>query len=218
MESFLVVRKGEPFSTNECLPLHRSGKIVIGRKWQEHIPDISFKSPFISRTHAIIEWRDGTFRLTDFSKHGTWINGEKLEKGKEYILKHGDELILANKEAILIFYTDIIPGETLPYPDVHTDEEIIFDKETRRVFIGEEEYYLPLREAKLFELLYKNRDKLVKIDEIMEYVWPHRVDSMQPVTEQEVRQLVYRLRKLLGKQGLKCIKTIRNEGYVFELP
>jgi hypothetical protein len=218
MESFLVVRKGEPFGSDECLPLHRDGKIVIGRNWREHKPDVSFKSPYISRTHAIIEWKDGSFRLTDFSKHGTWINGKRIEKGKEYILKHMDEIAFAKREVVLIFYTDVEPGETLPYPDVHPDEEIIFDKETRRVFIGEEEYYLPQREAKLFELFYENKNKLVRIDEIMEHVWPQRLDSMEPVTEQEVRQLVYRLRKLLGRQGLKCIQTVRNEGYVFELP
>lgn len=227
--SFLIILEGDPYEKNECLPLPNSGKIIIGRSYGEHIADISFKSLFISRTHAIVECRNGRYYIKDLSKHGTYVNNKKLEKEKEYELKNGDVISLANGDAILVCQLGYMPGETLEYIDVNLvkrymdleeskKEDLVFEEEKRKVKIFNVEYELSGRELKLFELLFKNKNKIVSVDEIIEYIWPQRVDSKKyEVSPEEVRQVVYRLRKRLDPYGNRLIKTFRGEGFMLEI-
>lgn len=67
----------EIFLTKGTLRVGRSGNVDI------HIPD-----PSISRPHALIEWKNDGFSVTDLqSKNGVWVNGRKVEHA---VLKHGD--------------------------------------------------------------------------------------------------------------------------------
>ena len=53
---------------------------IIGRggDCQVHLPD-----PHVSRHHALIVQRDGTWTLTDLgSRHGTFLNGMRLEANR----------------------------------------------------------------------------------------------------------------------------------------
>lgn len=55
-------------------------------------------NPTISRNHVIISKKLGEFYLVDEkSTNGTFINGEKVEKNREYCLKNGDRLRLSNE-------------------------------------------------------------------------------------------------------------------------
>jgi pSer/pThr/pTyr-binding forkhead associated (FHA) protein len=60
----------------------------------------------VSRNHCKLSWdkRRKRYLITDFSKLGTWKNGEKLRRGKLYVLEHGDKISLGeikNKFEIL---------------------------------------------------------------------------------------------------------------------
>jgi pSer/pThr/pTyr-binding forkhead associated (FHA) protein len=44
----------------------------------------------VSRTHCLIEFRNGSWRVTDRSRHGTFIRGERIIK--PVVLEHGDVL------------------------------------------------------------------------------------------------------------------------------
>ncbi|MCS7135298.1 MAG: winged helix-turn-helix domain-containing protein [Candidatus Aenigmarchaeota archaeon] len=213
-----MILEGEPYEKNECLPLPSTGRIILGRSYGEHKADISFKSLFISRIHAVIECRDDGYYIQDLSKHGTWINQKKLVKGKYYKLKDRDTIVLANREAILVCRLNYEPGETLDYTDIYLKDSLIFEKEKRKVKIHQKEFELTGKELKLFEILYENKNKIVSIESIMKYVWPERVKSeLYPVTTEEVRQVVYRLRKRLDPHGSTYIRTIRGEGFLLEI-
>ncbi len=44
----------------------------------------------VSRTHCFLDHRNGQWLLTDRSRHGTWVNGERVDGG--CVLSHGDVL------------------------------------------------------------------------------------------------------------------------------
>ncbi|KAK0475478.1 kinase-like domain-containing protein [Armillaria novae-zelandiae] len=46
----------------------------------------------ISNNHCEILWEDKSVVLTDLSSNGTWINGELVGKGKERILRDGNQI------------------------------------------------------------------------------------------------------------------------------
>ncbi|TBU44526.1 Pkinase-domain-containing protein [Dichomitus squalens] len=69
----------------------------IGRNREEHKNDIILPGMKISNFHCIIEW-DGdetpksAIKVTDASSNGTFINGERIGKGKVKILRDGNEI------------------------------------------------------------------------------------------------------------------------------
>lgn len=55
----------------------------------------------VGREHAIILASDQLCKLVDnHSYNGTFLNGQRLEPGKAYVLKHGDRIVLSNEEFI----------------------------------------------------------------------------------------------------------------------
>ncbi|RPD54428.1 kinase-like protein [Lentinus tigrinus ALCF2SS1-7] len=69
----------------------------IGRNREEHKNDIILPGMKISNFHSTIEW-DGdetaksAVKVTDLSSNGTFINGEKIGKGKCKVLRDGNEV------------------------------------------------------------------------------------------------------------------------------
>ncbi len=66
------------------------GTFVIGRSSEADwaIPDQS-----VSRRHASLTHRDGVWYLADLeSRHGTSINGKKLDPGRPVAIEHGDQI------------------------------------------------------------------------------------------------------------------------------
>lgn len=56
---------------------------------------------FISREHILYYCKNGQAYIVDTSSNGTFINGERLAKGREYTLNVGDHLGLSNEEFIV---------------------------------------------------------------------------------------------------------------------
>lgn len=55
--------------------------------------DISIKEQHVSRQHAVINYRDGIFMITDLgSANGVFVNGERITE--PFPLAHGDEIRL----------------------------------------------------------------------------------------------------------------------------
>ncbi|KAI0744311.1 Pkinase-domain-containing protein [Daedaleopsis nitida] len=69
----------------------------IGRNREDHKNDIILPGMKISNFHSMLEW-DGDetnksgIKVTDLSSNGTFINGEKIGKGKCKVLRDGNEL------------------------------------------------------------------------------------------------------------------------------
>ena len=51
---------------------------------------IRINQPAVSRDHAVIQWTQVGFELTDLSTNGTWLNGVRMAAGSSRVLTHGD--------------------------------------------------------------------------------------------------------------------------------
>jgi pSer/pThr/pTyr-binding forkhead associated (FHA) protein len=227
-DAFLIVERGEPYQPGEASPLVGE-KVLLGRASQDEQPGIPLTSPFISRRHATIERKGRAYFLTDLgSRHGTSLNGKRLAPGEPRELRDGDRLSLARDEVVLIFSTAAPAGsETWDYPESQPESgadqvpgsPLIVDPERREVTLCGRPLDLTGKLYDLFQLLYENRGQAVSARDIKKAVWKERAlgaDGMPLVTDDELRTLVYRLRKRLGPYG-SLIRTIKGYGYMLDL-
>ena len=219
MSFYLIVKSGSPHVSGSVMEISGE-KAMIGRQWEKHRPDICFSSPYISRRHAEIFFREGAFYLKDYSRTGTLLNGKKMAKNAEEPLQAGDEIVLAGGEAVLIFYGPVEPGKTLDL-GIGRIGRIELDESRRVAVVSGQRVPLPKKEYALLHLLYRQRGKIVSVQTIKEEVWPEREKDeagMPLVSDEEVKQLVYRLRKKLkdAGSGQEVILTRPGHGYMLE--
>ncbi len=69
---------------------------------------------------------------------------------------------------------------------------------------------LTLKESKLFDLLIKNKHRVVKIDEIKDSIWQDSYEA----TESALKNLLNKLRKKIGKESILNISKV---GYKIEI-
>ncbi len=83
-------------------------------------------NPEISKIHAIIEWNNHRWYLTDFSSNGTWINDSKVTKNIATPLKTGDIICFAARASTQFTVKDISPPSDLlmPYPSTAQQQAI----------------------------------------------------------------------------------------------
>lgn len=63
----------------------------------------------ISRMHAkVLKKEDGLYLLDMNSTNGTYVNGQAIQSGKEYLLEEGDEIALAKTVAFVVAKKEII--------------------------------------------------------------------------------------------------------------
>jgi pSer/pThr/pTyr-binding forkhead associated (FHA) protein len=223
-DAFLIVEKGEPHSSGEALPLHR-GEVLLGRDLPDDQLGLSFHSPYISRRHAMIEFTDRSYFLTDLeSRHGTSLNGERSAPGEPRELQDKDRISLARDAAVLIFTTAAPTGsETWDYPEPGADQTpgplLIVDPERREVILDGQRLDLRGKLYDLIALLYENRGRAVSTHDIKTTVWKERplgADGMPLVTDDELRTLVYRLRRRLEPHE-NLVRTLPGHGYMLDL-
>ena len=227
-DAFLIVEKGKPYGIGEALPLLR-GKVLLGRTSQEHESVFSFLSPYVSRRHAAIEYMDGVYVLTDLpgSRHGTWINNERLAPSVPRRLEDRDRISLANAEVVLIFATSVsMAGETWDLPASSSKPSpkpiLELDHDRREVMLDGKVLVPPLsgRPYELLQVLYDNRGRAVSDGEIKRTVWSDYgvgVDGKPMVSDVQLTTLVYQLRDRLKPHGT-LIRTVPRFGYMLDLP
>jgi DNA-binding winged helix-turn-helix (wHTH) protein len=227
--TFLIVQKGEPFAVGEALPL-LSDKVWLGRISADHEPDFPFHSPYISRRHATIEVKEGSYFLTDLpeSRHGTTVNEKQLTPGEPRKLKDRDRISLARDEVVLTFsIASPAGGETWDYPESQPEppaatqpvSPVLLDQERREVALDGQPLALSGKLYYLLYLLYENQGRAVSALDIKKAVWQERglgADGMPMVTNEEVTTLVYRLRKRLEPHGA-LVRTVPGYGYMLDL-
>ena len=179
-DAFLIVEKGKPYGIGEALPLSR-GRALLGRSSQEYETDFSFLSPYVSRRHAAIEYMDGMYVLTDLpgSRHGTWINNERLAPGVPRKLEDRDRIGLAREEVVLTFaMAGLTVGETWDYLESLSwpqPKDVIVLVPERREVIVNDQVLMPSLSGKLYvllEVLYDNRGSAASDLTIKMKVWP----------------------------------------------
>lgn len=221
----LIVEKGEPLEKGSSIKLPPK-EILLGRTWETNRPDISFSSPYISKKHAMIDYKNGLFTVTDLaSKHGTAVNGTGIIPNHPYILKNGDQISLSKDEAILIFngapeeetsdFFDLKPKFSGPAQD-----SLSINQERREILIDGKVLYLSGKDMELLLYLHRNRCKAVSYNEIKTGIWPERppgsAGGVPDVGADEITALIYRLRKKLGKHGHRIV-TVPRFGYMLDM-
>jgi pSer/pThr/pTyr-binding forkhead associated (FHA) protein len=217
---YLVVRTGAPHEAGTLIEVAKD-RVLLGRPWKDHRPDVGFDSLFISRRHAEIVRREGGYYLKDLdSDGGTLLNGRRLAAGEEAPLRAGDEIVLAGGEAVLLFYGPVEPGETLDL-GLKAGLWLSLNEQRKAVVVRGQEIPLPPKEYALCSLLYREAGRVVSGEEIKKAVWPEREKDQAGiplVTDEEVKQLVYRLRSRLREPcgGRDVILTLPGHGYLLE--
>jgi DNA-binding winged helix-turn-helix (wHTH) protein len=197
----------------------------VGRSSKQYAPDVGFSNAFVSRKHMIVRREGEQAVLYDLnSRHGTELNGVRIEPNKPYPLKSFDIIKLAKGMAVLHF-SYLFADQTLELePLTHTMQmdalvpPLELDWEKRDVIVEGKRISMSEKEYLLIKTLYDHANKLVTLDEIKQRVWPERttgVDGAPDVSVDELNALVYRIRKKYGKDTF-TISAVRGNGYVLE--
>ena len=85
--AFLVVEKGNASDLGKMFPLGTT-TVIIGRKAIDPSADIVLNDGFISRRHAEIVYKDGSYMIRDLgSTNGTTLDGKMVNDMKHNLLK-----------------------------------------------------------------------------------------------------------------------------------
>jgi pSer/pThr/pTyr-binding forkhead associated (FHA) protein len=222
--AYLLIERGTPFEEGAMIPLKKR-EVIIGRKSNDWVPDVSFQNIYVSRKHAFIYRENGLFFVKDTgSKHGTFLNNERLLPNKETQLRNGDQLSLVN-QLILLSFTARNLDETFDVAPMMRDvakrqlEGVRLEPIQQEVFVGDRRYVFSEKEYKCIELLIQNEQQFVAKEEIKEYVWAERryeKEQVPDVSAEEINALMYRIRKKTDESI--SIKSIRGKGFVLEVP
>jgi len=194
-----------------------SDVVVIGR--EVGLADLLLPERQVSRRHAKIERRPDGFFLSDLdSKNGTFLNGREVKEPQQ--LQDGDEIQIALCVKIAFVGSDATaplsarPISRAMRPVVRC---VRIDKESRRVYLAEQELDPPLslQQYRLLELLLDASSALVSRHDIVEKVWEG--ESSFGVSEQAIDALVRRLRDRLAERDPdhEYIVTVRGHGLRF---
>jgi DNA-binding response OmpR family regulator len=88
-------------------------------------------------------------------------------------------------------------------------EDVIYDREARRVWCAGDEVSLTPRELRLFDILFLRAGSPVSIDTLQDYVWN---DDLPPESNALAVYVSYLRRKLQGSR-LAVVETMRGIGY-----
>ncbi len=88
--------------------------------------------------------------------------------------------------------------------------ELFVDLTARKVFYGEKEIHLTLKEFRILEYLIRNSAQVVSRDQILDHVWDFEFNSFSNIVDVHINNL----RKKLEKAGsAHTVETIRGVGY-----
>ncbi len=181
---------------------------VIGR-----LPDCDITLPdrLVSRHHARLFQKDGTFWLEDLgSKNGTYVNGEPVTSPRE--LKDGDEIQIA-----LRFRLAFVGAEETAPLEVELEHKLWIDDRSHDVYLGNTRLEPPLSYAQysLLKALMEAKGGVVSRDALVSAVWPGEESG---VSDQAVDALVRRLRERLAElnPNKQYVITVRGHGFRLE--
>lgn len=93
--------------------------------------------------------------------------------------------------------------------NIHFSEDFYFNINRKTFFYQSNEIELRNKERRLIEILVENKNKVVPVEVVCDYVWEGEIKENYPI-----RQLLADLRKKLPK---KIIKTKVRQGYIIEV-
>jgi two-component system, OmpR family, response regulator QseB len=215
---FLIVEHGTPFEKGAFITIDNPN-IIIGRAGSSWKPDISFHNIFVSRKHVNIYEKNGHFYIKDLnSKHGTFINNNRLKPFEEFVLKPSDKISLSNLITLTFSVNLDATSELAPiFGDLgkKIPTEFYLDPLKQELKIQNTLYQFSEKEYKCIDFLIQNRNQIVLKEELVKFVWDERVSmngQIPDVSNEEINTIIYRIRKKTGQNI--CIENIRRKGYL----
>ena len=180
---------------------------VIGRAPNA---SLTIAVPNMSRIHAQITWRSGSWWLEDLaSKNGTFVNGRNIS-GPAVRLATGDEIVFGG--AVSFTFHD--PAATPIAPRIGRLDGVWIDATSGAVWVDAVRIEPPLspRQLALLQLLDQHRGDVVARTAIVEQVWADA--AAEGVSDDAVGALVKRLRARLreGPRGREYVEVVRGRG------
>jgi pSer/pThr/pTyr-binding forkhead associated (FHA) protein len=220
INAFITVEKGHIEETIQLFTLS-PGVTSIGRPTLDHKPDIALNDQQISRIHAEITFREVTFWLRDpGSTNGTTLNGNLLEKEKDYPLSDnaaiGVAIIQGLPRAELLFRQ---PQENIAVPVPKSTQVcpwLSIDDGKKEVLVDNRPVPLPLKEYNLLLFLYRKAGNVCSRDEIISAVWPD-VQDPGAVSDATIDQLVHRLREKVEPVPSKPVRIVSKKRFGYQL-
>lgn len=93
------------------LPIYLNAHHLFGRLTYSVNTVVSQQE--VSRIHAVIEWVDSDWQLTDYGKNGTWLNQKQLAKDNPQILKPGDIIHFGSMDASAYIVASVAPPQDI---------------------------------------------------------------------------------------------------------
>jgi DNA-binding response OmpR family regulator len=214
MPELFIERPGLP---RRSVPLDKE-VVTLGKRPD---CDVMLDSPFVSRTHARIERRDGAYAIVDpGSLNGISVNGKRIEANQPFELARSDQIVIAD---YTITYWETADGdETQPWRG-HVAGTLFVDEAAHKVWVGDDEVQgLQPIPFKLLSYLYANKGRVCSKDEIGEHVWGSVVIGGRPVPQYDdtlLQQAVHRVRQKIEPSGSKrrFLHNVRPSGYRLEV-
>lgn len=190
--------------------LARNGKEALEHTYKTRFDCylLDVKVPYLSGFDFLKELRrsgDGTpaIFVTSFNDKESLMQGFEVG-GDDYIKKPFDlEELLARIKAVIARSRGGV-GESMKIDALHT---LNFSR--KRLFCGDKELDLHLKDFELLALLVQNRGNVVTKEMICDVLW----SSAQELNEGSIRVYINNLKKIFGKES---IANIRGIGYRFE--
>jgi len=173
----------------------------------------------VSRHHARIRRMNDGFVVEDLgSRNGTYVNGAVVED--PVLLQDGDVLQIALALELAFVGTEATLPLALGEGGPGGFGRLRMDPQAHRIWVLGVEIDPPLSppQYRLLELLYRNQDRVVGREQIVDDVWPGT--EGEGVSEQAIDALIRRLRDRLAEVDLDhaYIVTVRGHGFRLSNP
>ncbi len=80
---------------------------LIGRRGREAL--IKLSAPESSKLHSVIEWQNDRWTITDYSRNGTWVDGQRLPLNAPCYLSEGQSICFAGSREQVFEVRDLSP-------------------------------------------------------------------------------------------------------------
>ncbi|KYG26639.1 FHA domain-containing protein [Alkalihalobacillus trypoxylicola] len=219
--TYLIVNQGSPFQKGDIISLKKTIHI-IGRSIVSNSDHILFENIYVSRQHAAIIQKNHSYYIKDLnSKHGTFVNGTKLDVESEYRLKHGDQISLSDGFIQLIFQ-HISNDETLELTSLSLIEpsapSVSIDVHKQEIIYNNQIFTFSEKEFLCIVRLLNEVNQFIPKEEIKKAVWSERTldrDGIPDASAEELNALMYRIRQKTS--SIFLIENIRGKGYILTI-
>ncbi len=152
------------------------------------------------------------------SANGVYLDNTRLEPGKLYALKDGNEINIGN--IVVLRFED--PFMTVPRSKTVSmlPRGLMLGVDNQDVYVQRQilEPALSTRQFRFLQVLYENEGRIVSREEVASFAWPEYadIDAEDAVSEAMIDSTVYRIRKRLRDlDEHEYIEVVRDAGFRF---